>query len=184
MPQRVVKVVYRLLEKRMSHTFCSFLLIIHHHNDVIINAMASQITSPTSVYSIVYSGADQRKHQSSASLAFVWGIQRWLVNSPHKRPVTRKMFPFDDVIVHAVSVYHNVMFNDEYFVFFIKFAILVQFCWNHEHWEISTKCNAYFHHAVLTGMPTNDADFLHKVHCVYCLTHGSFNIEYYLPSSL
>ena len=42
---------------------------------------------------------DQRKHQSSASLAFVRGIQRWPVNSPHKGPVTRKMFPFDDVIV-------------------------------------------------------------------------------------
>ena len=47
----------------------------------------------------VYSGADQRKHQSSASLAFVLGIHRWPVNSPHKWPVTRKMFPFDDVIM-------------------------------------------------------------------------------------
>ena len=45
------------------------------------------------------SGADQRKHQSSALLAFVMGIHRWPVNSPHKGPVTRKMFPFDDVIM-------------------------------------------------------------------------------------
>ena len=44
---------------------------------------------------------DQRKHQSSASLAFVWGIHRWPVNSPHKWPVTRKMFPFDDVIMFS-----------------------------------------------------------------------------------
>ena len=44
-------------------------------------------------------GADQRKHQSSASLALVRGIHRWPVNSPHKGPVTRKMFPFDDVIM-------------------------------------------------------------------------------------
>ena len=51
--------------------------------------MASQITSLTIVYSTVYSDADQRKHQSSASLAFVRGMQRWLVNSPHKWPVTR-----------------------------------------------------------------------------------------------
>ena len=43
--------------------------------------------------------ADQRKHQSSASLAFVPGIHRWPVNSPHKEPVTRKMFPFPDVIM-------------------------------------------------------------------------------------
>ena len=47
----------------------------------------------------VYSGADQRKHQSSTSLAFVRGIHRWPVNSPHKWPVARKMFPFDDVIM-------------------------------------------------------------------------------------
>ena len=50
--------------------------------------MASQITSLIIVYSTIYSGG-QRKHQSSASLAFVWGIHRWPVNSPHKWPVTR-----------------------------------------------------------------------------------------------
>ena len=50
-------------------------------------------------YSMVYPGADQRKHQSSASMAFVLGIHRGPVNSPHKWPVTWKMFPFDDVIM-------------------------------------------------------------------------------------
>ena len=60
---------------------------------------ASQITSLTIVYSTVYSGTDQRKHQSSASLAFVRGIHWRPVNSPHKDPVTRKMFPSDDVIM-------------------------------------------------------------------------------------
>ena len=49
-------------------------------------------------------GADQRKHQSSASLAFVRGIHRWPVHSPHKGPVTRKMFPFDDVMHQAYFV--------------------------------------------------------------------------------
>ena len=49
------------------------------------------------VYSTIYSGVDRRKHQSSASLAFVREIHRWPVNSPHKGPVMRKMFPFDDV---------------------------------------------------------------------------------------
>ena len=68
-----------------------------HYNDVIMNA--SQITGLAIVYSCVYSGADQRKHQSSASLAFVRGIYRSPVNSPHKGPVTRKMYPFDDVIM-------------------------------------------------------------------------------------
>ena len=64
-----------------------------------MTVMASQITSLTIVYSIVYSGTDERKHQSSASLAFVRGIHRWPVNSPHKGPVTRKMIPFDYVIM-------------------------------------------------------------------------------------
>ena len=70
-----------------------------HYADVIMGAIASQITSLTIVYSTVYSGAEQRKHQSSASLAFVRGLHRGPVNSPHKWPVTRKMFPFDDVIM-------------------------------------------------------------------------------------
>ena len=69
-----------------------------HYNDVIMGAIASQITSLTIVYSTVYSDADERKHQSSASLAFVWGIHRWPVNSPHKWPVMRKMVPFDDIM--------------------------------------------------------------------------------------
>ena len=75
-----------------------------HHCDVIMGTMASPITSLTIVYSTVYSGADQRKHQSSASLAFVRGIHRSSVNSPHKCPVTRKMFPFDDVIMYISMV--------------------------------------------------------------------------------
>ena len=70
-----------------------------HYNDVTVGAMASQTTSLTFVYSTVYSDADQRKHQSSESLAIVRGIPRSPVNSPHKGPVTRKLFPFDDVIV-------------------------------------------------------------------------------------
>ena len=64
-----------------------------------MGAMTSQITSLTIVYSTVYSVADQRKRQSSASLAFVRGIHRGPVNSPHKGPVTRDMLPFDDIIM-------------------------------------------------------------------------------------
>ena len=70
-----------------------------YYGDVIMGAMASQITSLTIVCSNLYSGADQRKHESSVSLAFVRGIHRWPVNSPHKGPVTRKMSPFNDVIL-------------------------------------------------------------------------------------
>ena len=71
----------------------------HHYTDVIIGTIASQTSSLTIVYSTIYSDADQRKHQSFALLAFVWEIHRRPVNSPHKWPVTRKMFPFDDVIM-------------------------------------------------------------------------------------
>ena len=60
----------------MSYNFV--FKFLNHHNEVIMNSMASQITSLTIVYSTVYSGADQRKHQSSASLAFVRGIHRWI----------------------------------------------------------------------------------------------------------
>ena len=71
-----------------------------HYNGVTMSAVSSQITGLTIVYSTVYSGADQRKHQSSASLAFVWGMHQWPVN---KGPVTRKIFPFDDVIMVCSS---------------------------------------------------------------------------------
>ena len=72
----------------------------YHYSYGIMGTIASQTTSLTIVYSTIYSDADQRKHQSSASLAFVWGIHRGPVNSTHKWPVTQKMFPFDDVIIY------------------------------------------------------------------------------------
>ena len=78
--------------------------LMTHYDDVIMSEIASQITSLTIVYSTVHSGADQSKHQSSASLAFVWEIHRWPVNFPHKWPVTRKIFPFDDVIMTYICV--------------------------------------------------------------------------------
>ena len=56
----------------------------HHYSDVIMIAMVSQITGVVMVFSTVCWGADQRKHQSSASLAFVRGMHWWPVYSPHK----------------------------------------------------------------------------------------------------
>ena len=93
----------------------------NHYNDVLTGAMASQITSLTIVFSTVYLDTDQRKHQISASLAFVWGTHRRRVNFPHKWPVTRKMFPFDDVIMiwwrhHAIT-----SFSPEDILFFFLF---------------------------------------------------------------
>ena len=83
---------------------------------ITLTTITSQITSLMVVYSAVYSGADQRKHQSSASLGLVRGIHRGPVNSSHKWPVTRKMFPFDDVIMqtiprgrqHSGEIYRNL----------------------------------------------------------------------------
>ena len=77
-------------------------MVVFHYSDVIMYTMASQITSATIVYSTIYSSVDQRKHQSSASLAFVREIHGSPVNSPHKGPVTRKMLPFDDVIMYLL----------------------------------------------------------------------------------
>ena len=64
-----------------------------HYNDVILRAMASQIARLKIVYLTIYSGADQRKHQSSASQAFVMGMQ--------------KMFPFCDVIMSLIVPVHS-----------------------------------------------------------------------------
>ena len=72
--------------------------LVMHYRDIIMSATAPQFTSGSIVYSTCYSGTD-KKHQSSASLAFVTGLHQWPVDSPHKGPITRKMFPCDDVIM-------------------------------------------------------------------------------------
>ena len=88
----------------MPRECCHFLTII---SDVIMGAMASLILD----ISIVYSGADQRKHQSLASLAFARRIHGGPVNSPHKGPVTWNMFPFNDVIMCCSWTYIQVSFS-------------------------------------------------------------------------
>ena len=68
-----------------------------------MGVISSQITNLAIVFSTVYSGAEENNHHSTASLAIVLGIHRWPVISPHKWPVTRKMFPFDDIIMENMS---------------------------------------------------------------------------------
>ena len=87
--------IYRELRKTTDSNY----IISFHYGDVIMSTMASQITGVSIVYPTVCSETDERKHQSSVSLAFVREIHRWPTNSPHKGPVTRKMFPFDDAIM-------------------------------------------------------------------------------------
>ena len=72
-----------------------------HYSDVIMGAMASQITSFTIVYSIVYSGADQRNIKASRHWPLCGQFTGDRRNPPHEWPVTRKMFPLDDVIMDA-----------------------------------------------------------------------------------
>ena len=98
---------WRIFRDLDNDLLCRVRKVCIHYNNVIMSSVASQITSLTIAYSTVYSRADQRKHQSSASLAFVWRIHRWPMNSPHKWPVTRKMFPFDDVILKPHQTNHE-----------------------------------------------------------------------------
>ena len=91
-----------------EETNCCPLKGVTHNNDVIVSAMVSQITGVSIVCSTVGSGEDQRKRQNSASMAFVRGNRLWPMNSPHKRPVTRKIFPFDEVITNAKKRVHVI----------------------------------------------------------------------------
>ena len=63
-----------------------------HYSDLIMSTMASQRTAVWIVCSAFWLGTDQREHQSFESLAFVRGIHCWPVDSPHKGPITRKLF--------------------------------------------------------------------------------------------
>ena len=105
--------------EKLTHLICRMIFASnaeYHYGDVIMGVIASQITSLTIVYSIVYSDADQRKHQSSASLAFVWGIHQGPVTSPHKWPVTWKMFQFDDVIMsHPIKSFSRCRLNSSWY---------------------------------------------------------------------
>ena len=71
------------------------------YSNVIMSAMASEITGISIAYTTVCSGTDEKEYQSFTSLDFVRGIHWWHVNSLHKEPVTRKIFPFDDVIMQS-----------------------------------------------------------------------------------
>ena len=99
-----------------------------HYRDAIMDTMASQITSLMVVYSTVYSGADQRKHHSSTSLAFERGLHRGPVNSPHRGSVTRKMFPFDDVIME-ISLKPDIIYSIQTFVFDTLYSPYISSLW-------------------------------------------------------
>ena len=103
---------------------------LSYYSDVIMSPMAYQIARVPIVCSIVCSAADQRKYQNSASLAFVRGIR------PHKGPVTRKLFPFDDVIMDCFISHENVrniwslLWNS-----IVAHSLLLNCKWNIMLWE-------------------------------------------------
>ena len=94
-----VLIFYFVKTDSSRHDIQTWYHVHSHYSDIIMSAMASLINGVSIVYSTVFVEVDQRKYRISAWLASVWGIHRWPVNSPHKGPVTRKMFPFDDVIM-------------------------------------------------------------------------------------
>ena len=100
--------MWHVIYKYSINVIYRYQYCVLHYSDVMMSTMASQITGISSVYSTVCCGADQRKHQSLASLVFVRGIHRCPVNSPHKGPVTQKMFPFDDVIMVKLFDTHHI----------------------------------------------------------------------------
>ena len=129
-----------------------------HYSDVILGAMASQITTLTIVYSTIYTGADQRKHQSFTPLAFVRGIHRWPVNSPqihrwpvnspHKGPVTGKMFPFSMTASWCGTIFDitqisghlaNMMSKFSYHLRAVKFGgVMVAFSYIYQNFSSSS----------------------------------------------
>ena len=89
-----------------------------------MGVIASQITSLMIVYWTDYSDADQRKYQSFASLAFLRGIHWGPVNSPHNWPATRKMFPFDDVIMMMLFLLYHILPHHPFFSTVICFLLM------------------------------------------------------------
>ena len=106
-----------------------------HYSDVIMGSMTSQITNLTIVYSAIYSGADQRKHQKLCVTGLCVGNSPGQVNSPHKWPVTRKMFPFDDVIMYVqinlcYSWYCHLC-DGIFYVHILSYRIICTLCFWH-----------------------------------------------------
>ena len=135
---------------------------LRHYCDAIMDTVASQITSLTIVCTTVYSDADQSKHQSSASLAFVWGIHRGPVNSPHKWPVTRKMFPFDDVIMINSGTTVTIC-GSIYRCCLSSTAIPIIFLYSNGCWP-SLGYTAIWLHGVIQYIPRN----MHTVFALLC----------------
>ena len=139
-PCYVIKIciLYRLYFKQ--HDFLKEEVIVNTH------ANFHHATGFTFIYSIVYSGADQRKHQSSASLAFVWWIHRWPVTSPHKRPVTWNMFhliPYDMI---DLNIYEKIYETRNNLTFPLRYYLMpLSPYWTHPGFAIARTYTLQIH---------------------------------------
>ena len=161
--------------------------VLHYYEGIMI-AMASKITSLAIVYSTVCSSYDQRKHQSPASLAFVRGIHRWPVNSPHKGPVTRKMFPFNEVIMETlfhIELYDtiqqaikrpsqvinislrgsNIYYHNIYIYYNKDIYLYAQHCECHAKKGEEVLIEHPFRHFWMNILPTFKTHYSHILHC-------------------
>ena len=100
---KFVQIYFSTLWREFLSFYTTIILsILHHYNDVIMSAMGSQITSLAILYSTVYLRCKSKKTSKLRVIGLCPGNSP--VISPHKRPVTRKMLPFDDVIM-LINVY-------------------------------------------------------------------------------
>ena len=103
----------RVNNANKNETLCDHPIMHHGWNIYVCNTLQWRHNERDGVsnhqpHDCLLKRAHRRKYQSSASLAFVRGIHRWLVNSPHKWPVSQKMFPFDDAITLPWRRSHSI----------------------------------------------------------------------------
>ena len=124
-------------------THVSIINYVSHYSDVIMGVIASQIASLAIVYSTIYSGTDQRKYQSSASLAFVLPVK-----SPHKGPVTRKIFSFDDVIMGQMLSGKIVLKHEEKLISHLIYSNIIHLIIHHskdDEWSVDAYLPIWSH---------------------------------------
>ena len=130
------------------HWIWNFVFISCQSNDVIMGAIASQPTSLPIVYLTAYSRRRSKEYQSSASLAFVRGTHRWPVNSSHKGPVTRKMFPFDDVTKGRPACFVVFfLFSCDQAALWMVFSVCPSVCLSVRH-TFLTMFPSWYHHEI------------------------------------
>ena len=129
-----------------------------HYSNVIMSAMASQITGVSMVCSTVCPGAGQKKTSKLRVTGLLGGIHRRPVNSPNKGPVTRKMLPFDDVIVLKAASFFQ---GKEICFCYNEDSFTIVDVTNKEHPKMVSK-RGYLH-SMYTHQVSGDKQSLHQL---------------------